>query len=375
MKNFYPLLLFIQLIGSINANSQIPIDVVESTIKVNGFGEEVLYYGFAEGDQIIFNFEVVKGKDLKELEIVEYPSNSKFADFKSKKIENKIIHVIKQSVFLFRFKNSAIGGKVCKLKIQRIPASDASKNFNPSVSWVTKQDTTWNTFTKDVVIGYDTLRLQKTKKELVSIDTIYVPLFDKVIRVHSLLGPSTQHSYATVELPKNTYEPNFFAPYKSSEVIAWSYWLGVGQKAKEEYEKANKNLATGIKIVGTLTGYGALATLLSTGVSLFGTPSVGNNVHYRFYGLQNGQEITIDYGNVVAASARNEKIRQGGFNIELYNDNVREGIDVTVKMLVMQVSKTWKDIPFTELNVTPRYEKQLFKEPIVSTRKLPVTGI
>jgi hypothetical protein len=44
-----------------------PIDVAESTLKISAFVEEVFYYGFAEGDQLIFNFEEVKGKELKEV--------------------------------------------------------------------------------------------------------------------------------------------------------------------------------------------------------------------------------------------------------------------------------------------------------------------
>lgn len=49
--------------------AQTPVDIVENTLKVAPQGEVVFYYGFAEGDQLIFNFEEVNGKELKELEI------------------------------------------------------------------------------------------------------------------------------------------------------------------------------------------------------------------------------------------------------------------------------------------------------------------
>jgi hypothetical protein len=51
-----------------------PIDVAESTLKIGAFGEDVFYYGFAEGDKLIFNFEEINGKELKEIEIIELPS-------------------------------------------------------------------------------------------------------------------------------------------------------------------------------------------------------------------------------------------------------------------------------------------------------------
>lgn len=269
-----------------------------------------------------------------------------------------------------------MGGRVCKIKIQRIPSSTSTLNFNTNINWVNKQDTTWNTFTKDVVIGYDSIYVQKTKKELVKIDTIVNLLFDKVLRVHSETAyGKTQFTYATVEIPANTYYPNRLDPFRSTEVVAWSYWLGVGQKSTEVYEKANKNLAGGIKLLGSFTGYGALATLAATGISMFGTPSVGDNVRYKFSGLQNGQEVIIDYGNVVSASGRNEKIKQGAFSVELYNDNFREGIDVNLKMVVLQVSKTWENKSYTELQITPKMEKQLFKEPIITTKQVAVAGL
>jgi hypothetical protein len=45
------------------------------------------YYGFAEGDQMIFSFEELK--ELKESEIIEMPTSSKFMDYKSIKFTNK----------------------------------------------------------------------------------------------------------------------------------------------------------------------------------------------------------------------------------------------------------------------------------------------
>lgn len=348
------------------------IDVTEQTIKIGGLSEEALYFGFAEGDKIIFNFEELDKKELKEIEIVEYPGNPKFADYKTGKIENKTISVLQKSIYVFKFKNSAVGGRICKIRIQRIPANETARNFNTSVKWVDRHDTAWNVYTKDVVVGHDTSYVSKSRRELVRIDTTFTQLFDKVMRVHSLTG--TQNNSTEVYLPKNTYYPSPILPYKTTEVVAWSYWLGVGEKAKADYEKANKNLASGIKAIGALTGYGALASLAATGISMFSNTTLGDNVKYKFYGYQNGEQITIDYGDVVSASGRNDKIRQGSFSIQLYNDNFREGIDVDIKIIVMQVTKTWENIAYQEQKITPRTEKQIFKDPIITTSRVPVFG-
>ncbi len=357
--------------------AQEPVEVTDQVLKVGGMMEETMYYGFAAGDRIVFSFSEAGGKELKEVEIVEYPSNSRFSDFKTKSVENRTIQVQRSAVYMFRFKNSALSGRVCRIKIMRIPEGETTKHFNTTVAWQTRQDTTWNTYTKDVIVGYDTVNIQRSRKQLVKVDTLFTPLFDKQLRVHSetAIG-KTQYTYATVELPVNKYLPNQILPYESTEVINWSYWLGVGQKAEEEYKKANENLASGIVSLGSMiSGYGALAQLAATGISMFGTSTVGDNVRFRFYGVTSGQEVTIDHGNVVSASGRNDRVTQGSFSVELFNDNFRDGIDVNLRMVVMQVRKTWQDIPYTEQKVTPRTEKQLFRDPVITTRQVPVTGM
>src|SRR5688500_18614967 len=99
--------------------SQDLIDVTDQTIKVSGMKEEKLMFGFASGDKIIFSFEEINNKEVKEIEVIEYPSNSKFSDYKSKR-SYKTLTVSRQGVYIFRFANSAIGGKVCKIRIQRV---------------------------------------------------------------------------------------------------------------------------------------------------------------------------------------------------------------------------------------------------------------
>ena len=72
-----------------------PVDVAELTLKISALGTEEFFYGFAEGDQIVLNFEELKGKELKEVEIIELPGSSKFMDYKTVKIVDKKISVNK----------------------------------------------------------------------------------------------------------------------------------------------------------------------------------------------------------------------------------------------------------------------------------------
>ncbi len=219
---------------SMQSFSQQSIDVTEQTIKIKAMKEEEIQLGFAAGDKIVFNFKEVNDKEIKEVEILEYPSSSKYSDFKVSKVENKIVPVLKQGVYIFRFKNSAINGRVCKILIQRIPAAEATRNFSTAVSWVTRQDTTWNIFTKDVVVGYDTTYLQKTKKEIVSSEQKEEIILDKNERVHSETNANGNRTSVFFSLP-----PNSFTGSTSVKVIAWAYWIGVGNEAAAAWQKCN----------------------------------------------------------------------------------------------------------------------------------------
>ena len=166
MKRLGTLILFFGLI-SVNLFSQTPIDVTETTFKLAGLvGEEVFYFGFAEGDEIVFSFQEVNGKELKEVEIVELPTSSKFMDFKATAIHNKVLSVPRTGIYKFRFANSAIGGRVCKVKIQRIPASADTEKFNTSVFWKTVQDTTYTPTEERFLVKSDT-----TKADIYSSNT------------------------------------------------------------------------------------------------------------------------------------------------------------------------------------------------------------
>lgn len=141
------------------------VDVVDNTFKVPARGEEIFYYGFAEGDQLVFNFEEVNGKELKEIEISVWPSSVKFMDYKSVKVENKRIVVNATGIYRFRFSNSALSGRVCKVKIQREPSTNATKNFRTDVLWRTVYDTVGNVRQERYLAGRElkVVRLVKDK--------------------------------------------------------------------------------------------------------------------------------------------------------------------------------------------------------------------
>lgn len=143
---FIPFLIFSQ---------QKPIHIAELTIKLTFQETKELFYSFAEGDEVIFDFKMVKGKHLKEIEIIELPSNSIFMEFKAKKI-NRRIKIRKKGLYKFKFYSSSLTNRVCKIKINRIPLSEETRGFNTSWKWKTLKDTVYTPYTKDSIVGYKT---------------------------------------------------------------------------------------------------------------------------------------------------------------------------------------------------------------------------
>ncbi len=317
---------------------QTPIDVAENTLKVGGLGEEVFYYGFSEGDQLIFNFEEVNGKELKELEIIELPMSSKFMDYKTKKIDNKTINIIKTGIYKFRFANSALTGRICKFKIQRVPSSEVTKNFNTSVYWRTVYDTTYT---------------NEQEKFLVRADTSISNLTDQVAKVHSQGNMQGNKSSFNFTLPENT--------------VVWSYYIGVDQEGQQEYEEATKELSNkAAPLISKLAGFNPLAALALGSASYLTTLQKGEDIDFYIVDNNNvnlflaGQGFNyIKKGKVINDFSRITSPLVGTYHICLSNDNAITGVNVAIKITAIQVSKVWDTRPIQKMHVTSRQEAYL----------------
>ena len=379
MKKSLTLVVLTILIAS-KIVAQEPIDVAEIAVKLNARGEEELYYGFAEGDQIVFSFTETNDREVKEVEIMELPSNSKFKDIEVKEIKNKIIKVNKKGIYKFRFYNSALlKGRLCKIKIQRIPKTPELADFNTGIKWVEQMDTTYDVKTETVITGYNTINVQKSRKVLASIDTNVTSVIDRVERVNSksnLTGSSV--AWVNFQLPDNTYSPNFFNPYRTTHVDSWAYSISVGNTGEAWYKNANATLATkSVTKAATKAGlmttpYGALALLAVEGYSVFANPPSGDNVKFSLVKGANEQNSTLEFGNSVAASGRITDHKQGGYSFRLENDNIMDGINVDVKIVAIIVTKIYKNEDYTVQETEPIKEKQIVKIPKVTVSKVPV---
>lgn len=315
-----------------------PIVVSEQTIKVGS--DEEFYFGFAEGDEIVFDLEVVKGKNLKEVEIIEYPSTSKFFEFKTDKISEKRIKVNKDAIYKFRLKGGGLGTKVCRAKILRVPASEETASFDTSVKWKVRYDSTYTT---------------KHEKILIQTDTAVVTVSDRVERVHSQTNLDNPNiTEFNVNLPDNKR-----LELETSEVISWAYWLGVGNEGQEAYEQEKKNFL--MKNVSTVSAIDPVSGLALGAYAILVKPPKGENIKYWFTTYYNGVPNYLAQGNSVVANGRITEMTQGGFTVTLQNDNLMNGVNVSVKIAAVMVNKKYEKRPYQELKVKEH------RYPILST--------
>jgi hypothetical protein len=316
---------------------QTPVDVAESTVKVNILGEEVLYFGFAEGDKLIFSFEEANGKDLKEVEIVEFPATSRFIDYKTSRV-NKTLTVPRTAIYKFRFTNSAgISPKLCKYKIQRVPAGPATQNFNSTVFTGVFNDTTYTTDKEEY--------LAKT-------DTVITSYQDRVIKLNPVSSPAGNKASFNFVLPEN--------------VIGWSFFLYTTPDGQQAYEEANKQvIATERAAVAKFPAYNVLAALTLNKPVSINKQHPGDQVNYWILEGENADLFSsgaqfryIKKAKAVTDYSRMDP-RKGSLYFCFSNDQTTRTASVTVKITVVQVNETLQTRDIKRMQVAPKTKMYL----------------
>ncbi len=338
--------------------SQEPIKINESTIILDLDQTKELYFSFAEGDEIVFNMEMMKGKHIKEIQVIEIPTNTLFTDFKPTGIKDKRILIKNKGIYSFRFYSSSLTRRVCKIKIHRIPKDDNTKSFNTNWKWEIKRDTLYTAYQQDSLVGYKTIKYKETVRELKEKKIEEIMLFEKSQRVHSYWNPNPCRSYLKVDLP-NIYNDDL----RRERILAWSYWIGVGQEGAEAYKENIKSVSNLVGKAADIYYQTPLAGIALGAMTDLIIPSVGQDIQYYFITdfnevtkfLNNQTFYQFDQGKGVAAFGRNDKIKQGIFYIGLYNDNQRLGLDVEVKVLVVKEIKIFEDVTYNKEKEEPQY--------------------
>lgn len=336
IRKFFLSVLTSGLLAVFQLHGQTAVTVAESTLKVGLMGEEIFYFGFAEGDKLIFNFEETNGKELKEVELVELPSSSKFMELKTKKLEKTIV-VTRTAIYKFRFTNSAIGVRLCKYKIQRIPASTATQNFDYNVYWRT---------------GYDTTYTTETEEFLSNSDTIITNFQDRTTKILS-----------TASAPGNKGCFNFVLP---DNTVSWSFYLSVDAAGQQVYaEAAKKFTASTNYLVKKFPNHSPLLALALGHESYLSRTENSATIDYWVMEGDNANLFlnAAQFRYMKKGKVNNEfskmDLRKGALNFCFSNNNPSEPVSVTVKITAVQVNQFIDSRQVKRMSVVPKKEMYL----------------
>jgi hypothetical protein len=345
MKNGLRSLKFLFTAGTLfNATysiGQTPIVITESNMKVGALSEEIFYYGFDDGDQIILSFE--SEKELKEIQVFEYfSSSSLFMDYKTTGINKKVIRVPNKGIYGFRFSNSAVTGRICSFKIERLPGENDNTPFNSTVFWKEVSDTTYSTIQEAYVA---------------SRDTSFVSVIDQSAKVSSTnaINGNNNKNLIDFTLPANT--------------VSWSYYIGVGSAGQQAYNNAQSSFITTAADVSLEYGgyYGVMAALALHGLNYFNKVQGEDNVRYYFISDWENAQLFLagntfyqyKQGNVITDASQMKAPLTGKVCLGLLNDNVMDPINVLVKVTAVVVKENIAIRPVQKMHVKVREEPYL----------------
>ncbi|MDZ4838420.1 MAG: hypothetical protein SGJ04_00285 [Bacteroidota bacterium] len=297
------------------------IEVAVITKQLMAGETHIFYYAFADKDDIYISFRQKEGRGVVLINLIEYPATVRYS-FSSKNSEKAYIKDVKKGIYQFSVTNTAKQSCVIAIDIDRRPDTDYKRNFNSSVAFQTKYDTNYATRQEAFVIKQDTIATMVT---------------DRVTRVHSRTTLDREESYevVTIILPNNTK--------------IFSYYIGVGEAGKKAYKEAvQKFVHSASKAATVIPEIGPLVSLAIEGVNFFTMSSGSDNVRYAMFEseaelkkyIEPGTEklpIPMKDGNIVSDQGRVTNAKKSNYYLYLKNDNIRDAIDVQVKIVAIQI--------------------------------------
>ena len=322
-------LFFLYNVSYCLANQEIVL--FSGTIKVRAGAEENKYFGFAEGDQFVFEFEEIKGKSLKEIDIIQMPGVQLFSDFKTSK-STATLSIRETGVYRFALKNTSMGGRICRISIKRTPGN-AGSDFNSIPKARTLHDTTYQVIQEDY---------------LISSDTNIVDVTDATIQVHSALNGSGNKEAYGFTLPKNTWK--------------WSYYIGVNQEGKEAFDKAATEFSkSSNNALAALPNYGIMTAIAFNSLDLISKLSDGEDISYHLVSGDNKnkweQDLPFRYyktGQVINDYAAMEDMPEGYYHFCLKNPNAITAVNVFLKVQAITITEEWGKRPVEKMNIETR---------------------
>lgn len=339
-----------------------PIVVTEQTLQING--EQRFFFAFETGDEMVLDLSMLKGKFIKEFEVLVYKGSTKFQVLKIESLKRKKIRVFERAVYEFRIKSG--GAKRIQFKIERIPYSSARIDFDTYVEWRTITDTIRRNYSEKVTVVYDTSYVAKYRKVLQRTDLEVIELANQEERVHSRTNLTNDNiNKLTFNLP-----PPIQKELLEKKVIGWAYWIGVGQEGTENY---NKELKKFLQTAATKVVTKNILAGLALGIyAVTVNPPQGENIKYELLVEQGKKTAKVASGNVTAAFGREMKALEGKIHLTLDNDNFLNGLNVGFRITAVVERKIYRMEGYQVRKVQALELKDIKGKVLLREREVPV---
>lgn len=330
-----------------NLFAQSPILLTDRTLKLSGGAEEVVYFGFTKGDEIIFDFEEIDGKKLGLISVTQLPNKVVFETSKAKRMRKKEFSVSEKSVFEFKFRNTASHtNRTVKFKIQRVPKNRSTSNFNTNWKYQSVFDTTYTSKTVEYLAGYDTTFSTKPKRQVVYERYEEIELLSRTVEIKSRGVIVRDNPTETIKINLPDYQ-NYADTTTSRKVVAWAFAVEVGEKGSAKIIQALGLVSKAASSFGGIkTKLAAYA--LDASVQVFNS-SASNLASVRyyltdeanaalFYSSEGKSQInSYVYGRVSQGMDRTDdpKRCRGDYYLCLKNENRYYRINVSVSAVAV----------------------------------------
>lgn len=354
--------LLLLLANAVEAKPIEPIVVTEQTLQING--EQRFFFAFETGDEMVLDLSMLKGKFIKEFEVLVYKGGTKFQALQIEKLDRKKIRVFERAIYEFRLKSG--GAKRVHFKIERIPYSNARIDFDTYVEWRTITDTIRRNYSEKIRMVYDTSYVTKHRRVLQKTNLEVVELANQEERVHSRTNLTNDNiNNVTFNLP-----PSIREKLLEQKVVGWAYWIGVGQEGTENY---NKELKKFLQTAATKVVTKNILAGLALGIyAVTVNPPQGENILYQLSVDKDNQLTKVASGNITSTFGRETQQLEGKVQLVLTNDNFLNGLNVGFRIAAVVEQRIYRMEGYQVRKVAALELKDIKGRVLLREREVPV---
>ncbi len=327
MLRLLPVLFAFLLAG--HAHAQFANLIADQTFKVDGTHE--FPYAFAAGDQVALKVQLLTGRRLKVVELIQWPDNAVFRSYELDTLINQTIVIPQTGVYMLRIQETGMGKKVCRFTLLRAPGSTETAHLDTRVNWDLKQYPQYQIATRHIPAG------KKTEVE---------SLGGQVTVGANNFGTQKGMNAYQFTLPPNT--------------VRWAFRISVGQAGiearRKDAEKLTSNLKSGaVRMLGVEPETALAAFALGMAVDLT-VSSAGEDVDYallspdnlpKFYAGESYDAFMFQSGVSVDVQRRSSPL-EGTWIFALRSDNWMRAIDVNIDIEAVTETQLYTEEMYLE---------------------------